>query len=531
MSETAATEAPSLGRSTAIMAAGTLLSRVTGFGRVFALAYALGASRLTDTYTLANNTPNIIYELVLGGVLSGTLLPVFVSRLRTEKEEDAWRSISAVWTVALVALVMLSVAFVFVAPWFVRLYTLRNQGDVAEDQLAVATTLLRLFAPQVAMYGLVSMTTALLRAHHRFAAPMFAPVLNNLVVIGVLLAFPHFAGTTDLDAVRGDTGALMFLGLGTTAGIVAMTIAQFPFGLVRRHIRWVWDPRNDAVRTVLRLSGWTIGFVIANQIALFFVQFLANGRSGDVTVYSIAYIFFLLPHGVVAVSIISALSPQLAERFAAQDASGFRNRFSLGLRSIWAVTVPAGAGMALLAAPIVSVVLEHGALSGAGASRIGDTLALMALGLPGFSAYLFIVAVYQARQDTKSLFFLYLIENAINVAAAFALYPAFGVRGLAAALAIAYSLGTVAALLHLRRRAGGLDGPRVGGSALRIGVATAAMAAAAALAVRAVADYGSLIETLVGVGAGGSVYLAAARLLGIDELTVLLPTRTPRRHS
>ena len=526
----AAAEAPSLGRSTLVMAAGTLLSRITGFGRVFALAYALGATRLSDTYLLANNTPNIIYELVLGGVLSGTLLPVFVSKLRTDDEESAWRAISAVWTVALVALVLLSVLFVFLAPLFIRLYTIRNQGEVAADQLAVATTLLRLFAPQVALYGLVSITTALLRAHHRFAAPMFAPILNNVVVIGVLLAFPRYIGTTELGEVRGDTGALVLLGLGTTAGIVAMTAAQFPLRMIRRHIRWVWDPRNDAVRTVLRLSGWTVGFVIANQVALFVVQFLANGRAGDVTAYTYAYIFFLLPHGVVAVSIISALSPQLAERFAEKDDDAFRDRVSLGLRSIWSITAPAGLGMAVLAAPIVDVVLEHGALRGGEAERIGETLALMALGLPAFSAFLFLVAVYQARHDTKSLFFLYLVENAINIVAAFALYPSFGVRGLAAALAIAYALGTVVALLHLRRRTQGIDGRALLTSGARIGAASAAMAVVVALAARAVGEYGALVETLVGVGAGATVYLVAARVLGIRELTVLLPSN-PRRPS
>lgn len=512
------------------MAAGTLLSRITGFGRVFALAYALGATRLTDTYTLANNTPNIIYELVLGGVLSGTLLPVFVSKLRTEDEDDAWRSISAVWTLALVSLVALSLVFVFLAPWFIRLYTLRNGGDVAADQQAVATTLLRWFAPQVAMYGIVSITTALLRAHHRFAAPMFAPILNNVVVIGVLLAFPHFAGTTDLREVRGDSGALMLLGLGTTAGIVAMTVAQFPLRMVRQHIRWVWNPRDPAVRAVIGLSGWTVGFVVANQVALFVVQFLANGRAGDVTVYAVAYIFFLLPHGVIAVSIISALSPQLAERFAANDVDGFRDRVSTGLRSIWSITVPAGIGMAVLATPIVDLVLEHGALGGGEAGRIADTVAFMALGLPGFSAYLFLVAVYQARHDTKSLFFLYLVENAINIVLAFALYPTFGVRGLAAALAAAYGIGTVIALVHLRKRTNGIDGPALRRSLLRIGAATAAMALAVAVTTRWARDLGTLAETLIGVGAGATVYLAAARLLGVSELTVLLP-RNPRRHA
>ena len=128
--------APGLARSAAIQAMGTALSRITGFGRIFALAYALGADRLADTYTLANNTPNIIYELILGGVLSGTLLPVFVRALRRDgtddaaDERDGWRAISAVFTLGLAAAAALSLAFVVVAPLFIRLYTLRTGDDV-----------------------------------------------------------------------------------------------------------------------------------------------------------------------------------------------------------------------------------------------------------------------------------------------------------------------------------------------------------------------------------------------------------------
>jgi putative peptidoglycan lipid II flippase len=199
--ESASPPSPGLGRATAIQAVGTALSRITGFGRIFALAYALGLTRLADTYTLANNTPNIIYELVLGGVLSGTLLPVFVRELRRGDESgkedggvpgvggnDGWHAISAVLTVALAAAAALSLAFVVVAPLFIRLYTLRSGRQVGADQIAVASDLLRLFAPQLLFYASISVTTAIVRARRKFAAPMFAPVLNNLVVIAMFLA-------------------------------------------------------------------------------------------------------------------------------------------------------------------------------------------------------------------------------------------------------------------------------------------------------------------------------------------------------
>ncbi len=291
-----------MGRSAAVMAVGRLLSRLSGLARVFALADALGATALADTYTLANTTPNIIYELAVGGVLSGALLPVLVGELASKKEDEVWRAISAVVTLALLACLVLAGVFLLVAPLLLRLYTLRKHGPVADDQFEVATVVLRLFAPQVALYGVISMATALSNAQWRFAAPMFAPILNNLVVIAVLLSFPHLIGIRDLHQARGNPAGLWLLGLGTTAGVAAISLAQLPLGTIRARLRFVWAPRHHAIRTLARLSGWTVAFVAANQLALLVVQVLANAHDGDVTIYTIAYIFFLLPHGVLAVS-------------------------------------------------------------------------------------------------------------------------------------------------------------------------------------------------------------------------------------
>jgi putative peptidoglycan lipid II flippase len=518
-----------LGRNTAIMAAGTLLSRVTGLGRVFALTYALGATALTDTYTLANNTPNILYELVVGGVLSGTVLPVFVRQLATHDEDDAWRAISAVVTAALALCVVLSGVFVVVAPWFVGLYTLRKHGATAGDQLVVATTLLRLFALQVVLYGVISLSTAIANARRRFAAPVFAPVANNLVVIAVLLAFPHLAGTRDLHQLRGHSGALLLLGLGTTAGVAAMALAQLPLATIRTRLRWVWAPRHEAVRSLLRLSGWTVGFVIANQLALLVVQWLANAHDGDVTVYATAFIIFLLPHGVLSVSIMTAIAPDLAERWSLGDIRGFREKLALGLRLILAVTVPAAAGLALLAQPIVTVALAHGHLTHAATRHIAAALAVMAIGLPAYSCWLLLTRAYQALHDTRSLFLLYLIENGVNIAAAFLLYPRLGVEGLALAFAVAYLAGTLAGLAHLHRRLTRVGGRSITRALVRVGLATGVMALAVA-GLTAMGDHLGLTQAgllVLTVPAGLGTYLAAARVAGVPTAAVH-PT-TPRR--
>lgn len=519
-----------LSRNTAVMATGTLLSRLTGFGRVFALFYALGLTRVADTYNLANTTPNIVYELVVGGVLSATLLPVFVRLRATQDEDEAWYAISAVVTVVAAAVLAVTVLFAVAAPLIIHLYTFANQGPSADDQQRVATDLLRMFAPQVALYGMVTVMTALLHASRRFAAPMFAPVANNLVVIAVLLALPHVAGDLTLGALRDDTGALLLLGLGTTAGVAAMAMAQLP--ALRRagvRLRPVWAPKHEAVRSVLGLSGWTFGFTVANQVALWVVLVLANREPGGITAYQAAYqYFFLLPHGVIAVSVMSALQPDLAERWSLDDREGFRDRVSLGLRTIFATLVPAAVGYVVLAGPIVRVLLEHGALRAGDAQLVADVLTAMVIGLPAFSAYLLLMRAFQAMQDTRSVFVLYLIENGINIVLALVLFPPFGVRGLAAAFAAAYVGGTVVALLHLRRVTAGVDGRRLLASAVRVLGAAAVMAVAVAAVSALIGGEGQLrllVRVVASVVTGVTVYVFAARLFGIDELAALLRIR------
>lgn len=519
---------PALARSTAVMAAGTLASRLTGFGRLAALAYAMGFTRLTDSYNLANVTPNIVYELVLGGVLSATLVPVFVDRMATEQdEEEAWRAVSAVVSAAAAVLVVVTAVFVVVAPLLIRLYTIGTHDPSVGQQRAVATSFLRLFAPQVAFYGMTTLVTAVLQARRRFAAPMFAPVLNNLVVIGVLLALPHVVDDVSLTGFRHDAGARLLLGLGTTAGVGVMAVALVP-ALLRSgaRLRWAWEPRHPAVRTILRLSGWTFGFVAANQLALMAVLVLANRRGGDVAAYQAALVFFQLPYGVFAVSIMTALQPELAERWSTGDAAAYGRRVGLGLRSIAAIVVPAAVGYLCLARPVISLALEHGALGSASADTTAGTLALLAVGLPGFCLYLFLARAFQAMRDTRSVFWLYLVENGVNVVLAVALYPSLGVQGLGLAYGLAYTVATGVALVALQRRVGSVEIGSVVRAWVRIAAASAVMATVVVLVAAVVEPV--LLRAATGVAVGVAVYLLVARRLGIHEVSTLFRMR---RHA
>lgn len=523
------TAAPAgLARNTAVMAAGTVLSRLTGFGRVLALAYVLGFERLTDTYNLANTTPNILYELILGGILSATLVPVFVAaregRDATEAgEEGPEDGTNAVVSLAGAVAVAVSVAFALAAPWIIRLYTIGLHGPDADAQREVATALLRLFAPQVALYGLVTLTTALLQARRRFAVPMFAPVLNNLVVIGVILLLPR---GLSLAEVRGDTGLLALLGLGTTAGVLVQAAAQAVAAHRAGHrFRFRWSPRHPMVRRIVGLSGWTFGFVVANQLALYVVLVLANRQRGGVSAYQAAQMFFVLPHAVIAVSIISALLPDLSARWAQDDTDGYRRSFSEGMRLTAVALVPAAVGYLLLARPIIEVVLAHGALRASDAATTAEVLAAFAAGLPGFSAFLLVTRAFQAMTDTRTVFWLYVLENGVNVALALVLFSAFGVVGLAASYGVAYTLAAVVGAGLLSKRAGGVEGAAIGATLGRVAVAAAVMGAAVAGLDRALADQADLARAGAGVGTGVVVYLAVARALGISEVRRLTSLR------
>ncbi len=519
-------------RSSAVVGIGTGLSRISGLLRVGALTFALGATALSDAYNLANTTPNIIYELLLGGVLSASLVPIFVEHDQLG-DEDAT---NAVLTVSVIAMAVLTVIAVLAAPLIVDVYTLRLSSAEAAAQAEVAVPLLRLLLPQILFYGLMTLGTALLNARRSFFAPAYAPILNNVVVISLLLAFASMAGTdTSLDEVADDRSLLILLGLGTTAGIVAMTVALWP-AIRHAGIRIRFNPawRHPAIRTVVRLSGWTIGYAVANQIALFVVLALANGEgAGAVSAYTYAFIFFQLPHGLFAVSIMTTFMPDLAGFATQGDLPGFRDRFGLGLRLLTLVVLPAAVGYILLARPLVAMLLERGAFGGGSSELTAEVLVAFSVGLLGFSVYLLALRGFYAFKDTRTPFFVNLAENGVNIVAAVALVGVLGVQGLALAYALAYSVGAVLALAALRRRVQGLGGRRTVDGIGRMVVAAGIMAVAVWSVTQVVGSddgMGAVVRTLTGVLVGMAVYVVALVALRVPDAVDLLHRLRQRRR-
>jgi putative peptidoglycan lipid II flippase len=533
--------AEGLVRSTAAMAVGTALSRLTGFLRVAAMAFALGVaeSRLADAYNVANNIPNIVYELILGGILTSVFVPVFVQQLTTRSREEAWRSAQAVMTVALVVLGVVMLVGILAAPWIVRLYTVRVPlGERAAVQ-ELATLFLRFFMPQIALYGMGAVATGLLNARRRFAVPMFAPILNNIVVIAAFMAFALLPGPSRPTAETVTTAQKLVLALGTTGGVVAMTAALWP-SLRRLGFRWRWrfDRRDEAVRRLVRLSGWAALYVVLNQIGLLIVIVLAGRVQGGYTAYQAAFIFFQLPYAIFSVSIMTALLPSLSEAWVRGDRADFRRDLARGIRASAFVVVPAAAGYLVLARPIVRLLLEHGVAGSRSTDLVAGVLTFFALGLFSFSAFLLFLRAFFAMQDTRTPALINVAAVGLNTAANVALFPAMGVRGLALGHALAYTFAAVAAAVLLRRRLGGLEGRTVGTGLARILGAAALTGAAAWGGARLMSQVvdadtfgGQVVEVGVGVMAGLIIFLGAALLFRLEELDLVKRTlwARPRR--
>jgi putative peptidoglycan lipid II flippase len=515
-------------RSNIVVATGTALSRVTGLLRVFVFAYVIGQTLVADSYKLANETPNIVYDLLLGGVLSATLVPLFSSFLGGDDDEADDHATNVVITTAATLLVGLTILAVAAAPLIFRLYSL-NLADGVDAGLfrQVGTTLTRIFLLQILFYGLTGIANAYLNSRRRFFAAAWSPILPNLIIIVTLLSLPGAGDTAwELGDVITNARLRWTLGLGATAGIAAMAVVVVPAMLgagLRFRPRWEWN--HPAVRKLLVLSGWTIGFVAANQVALLVVRNLALGQGeGIAAAYFDAFTWFVLPHGLLAVSIATTFQPELARAVTRRDRADFVHHASLGTRMIALLTLPAAAGMFVLRGPIIGL-MQRGQFDATDTLNTSRALAGLSVGLVGFSIYLFVLRGFYAHQDTRTPFVLNVGENLLNIVLAFVLVGRWGVLGLGLAYAFAYLLSAAWALQVLRNKVRGFTLAPIVRSLWKMGLAAVLMAEAVWWVTHDVgSDTGSdaIVQLLLGGIVGLVVYVAvlvALRAGEVDPIT------------
>ncbi len=507
-----------------MMTVGTIISRATGVLRLAVLAATLGVAetRFTDTYNLANTAPNILYELVLGGVIASVFVPIFVELLENKDREEAAATISGIFNVSLLILIGLSLIGVLAAPLIAKFYASRLSGEDLRQQQEVLTFLLRVFIPQVALYGIYFMASGLLNAHKRFVLPMWTPIVNNLVLIAVLVFFHQAYGLIDLGSAT--TTHLLVLGLGTTLSVAPMGLLLIPSMARLGDYRLVFRIEPELRKRLIHLSVYLIGFVVSNQAAYVIVQWLANGVQGAYTAYIAASTFFLLPVGLFVWSLTTVLLPSLSRSALSQDWAGFSSTLSVGIRGTLFLIVPSAAGFLVLGAPLVEAFLEHGVVTGTSTRLIVEVLIFFTLGLVQFSVYQLLVRAFYALQDGRTPFFINLVVVLVNIAINVPMFAWFGVGGLAAGQAVAYTLGVALQARELHRRVGEFKVMSVVAGSVRIIAATIGMAAIVwplSAFMNDVLGEGTLATALtliVPTLVGAAAYLGLAVLLRVEEI-------------
>ncbi|RVX46010.1 putative peptidoglycan lipid II flippase [Nonomuraea polychroma] len=521
-------------RAGAIMAAGTMVSRVTGFVRTMVLAYAIGTAALGDSYNAAYAIPYSILDLLLLGVLSSVIVPMIV-RAQQNDPDGGQAYEQRLLTVATVTLVGVAVLAVFAAPLLIDLYTDWAPGS---RRFEVGVTLARFILPQLAFFGVGAVAGAILNTRDRYGAPMWAPVLNNLVVICVFVAYAVMSPAKD-DIERVSNGELALLGLGTTAGIVAqaavliVALRRAGFSFVPRFDLW-----NARLGEMAKAGVWTIGYVIVTQLGFVLTTNLSSAAGNEVlghgiSPYTLAFQLFQLPYGIIGVSVITAMLPRMSRAVGEGRLHDVRSEFGSSVKLVCALMVPVSLLLMVLGPAITVPIYGHGANSVADAVYIGNVLQVYGLALVPFSVFQLLLRVFYSFGDTRTPVFVGAGTTAVNAALMVVFYvllpAAYAVMGLALAYAIAYGLGAVLAWWLAARRVQGLGGWSVGMALTRMYLASLPTAVLALAAVWVVTQVfgglgfvNSLIVLSVGGGLGLLLYLGVAHRMRIPEVNSIV---------
>ncbi|MGH3911996.1 MAG: murein biosynthesis integral membrane protein MurJ [Pseudonocardiaceae bacterium] len=509
----------SLAGAAGSMAVATLTSRISGFISKALLVWVIGFGMITDSYTLANQLPNIVYELLLGGVLTSVVVPLIVRAAR----EDADNGLAYVQRLVTVATVLLGAATavaIAAAPLIVWLY--QGDGDAANPALANAFAYLLL--PEIIFYGLGALFGAILNASGVFGPPAWAPVANNLVVIATLGVYTVVPGEISIDPVRMGDAKLLVLGIGTTLGIAIQAIILLP--ALRRigfrfRWRWGWDRRlSQASRLVI----WVVAYVLISQLGLIATTRAAlEGDTGGLVTYSYAWMLFQLPYGVLGVSLLTAILPRMSRSAADGNIPGVVADLSVGSRYSAILLMPVAVVLTVAGQAIGIALFAFGASGTADANRLGLALAVSAFGLLPYALTMLQLRVFYAMADARTPTLIMLAMTALKVplllACPLVLAPDDVVLGLTFVNALSFVAGAVIGQVWLRARLGPVQTIPV---LITIGRTLIAAVPAIGAAVA--------VQSLVGLDgvARAWVNLALSTLVvGVVMTTALLVLRTP----
>jgi putative peptidoglycan lipid II flippase len=446
----------------------TLLSRVTGLVRLMLVAAVLGGGRLNDAYQLAIAIPFMLYEFVAGGVLSAVFIPVLVRAQEKSgrTSPEAWRVANLLLGFVGAVLSVLSLLAMLLAPQVVGLMTMLARDSLAAESRQLAAFLFVWFAPQILFFGLSAVFMAILNSHEVFAVTAAAPIANNLVTIATVGMFgAGWLGVAGLAA-------------GTTLAVAMQALVQVP-ALLR-----VGMPMRPQVRLrdpiFLGLGALGLPVVVLSAANLLGTAVRANllySLPGAYTAYYLTFVLTMMPYGIMAVSIATVLYPAMARHAAALDFAGYRSAFSLGLRSTVFVMTPVAIGLAVCAGPLARLLFERGRFSFAHAQFMAEFMSVYALSILPYAGLMFATRAFFALKDTLRPTYVTIGGVALNVLLNVLLFRVLGVRGIALASVMTYSATCMISVWLVGRATHGLDGRRLGMSALKVAAAGMIMGA------------------------------------------------------
>ncbi|HEV7193620.1 MAG TPA: murein biosynthesis integral membrane protein MurJ [Jatrophihabitantaceae bacterium] len=509
------------------MAVANLTSRITGFLRsaMLVAAIGIGLHGVGDAYNVANNFPNMVYELLLGGVLSSVLIPLLV-RAQESDEDDGVAYTQRLLSIATAALAAVTLLAVICAPLIAGAFVTDH------SQRTLTTTFATLLLPEIFFYGLGAMFMAVLNIRHSYAPGAWSSVLNNVVMIVTIAVFWALPGPKTLTPASITTPQLLVLGIGTTLGIAAQALVLIP-SLRKTGFRWQWRFRarpNEIGRMgeVGSLAGWVFGYVVASQIGVTVIAKVGVAH-GAFTVFTNADLLIQMPYGILVVSLLTALMPRLSRAAARGQTDDVVDDLSLGARLSAIALVPITAGLIVLGPALCVVLFAHGIVSVDGARLVGTALAASAFGLFPFAIVMLQLRVFYAMRDGRTPTFINIFMVATKVLIVLVCDatlhgPAHIAEALTVATSASYVVGAIAGHVLLTRRLGRLGFGRVLRTVRQIGIASVAGGAVALVALVGISDaagrglFGSLAGLVVGGLAGLAVLGAVAWRMRIPEV-------------
>ncbi|HNA98534.1 MAG TPA: murein biosynthesis integral membrane protein MurJ [Marmoricola sp.] len=524
--------------SSAVMAAGTVVSRLSGFVRGALLVAVLGSGLHADIFNLANTLPNMLYILLAGGVFNAVLVPQLVRAMKND-DDDGAAYIDRIITLAGIFLTVVTVVLVLAAPLVMRIYlgAAWYEPRLAE-QRASAIAFARYCLPQVFFYGMFVLVGQVLNARRRFGPMMWAPIANNVVSVLVIVAYLLAYGRVDSDSNAPFTATQeALLGIGSTLGIAVQLLILVPYlRSAGVSYRPRYDFRNTGLGQTMRLGTWTVLFVLVNQVALAVVYRIAGtGAATDsqgtgLTVYQNVFVLMQVPHSVITVSLATAMATLLSTYAATREHTRLATSMSETTRLAAALVIPVYALVVVLAGPISHVV--YGFQKDAEAWRnFVPTMTLFPFALICFTFHYLMLRGFYAIERNRLVFWIQCLIAATNICLAIALTRQIDPRDTAPHLVLAYGgsylVGALVSAWFLRRR---IPGFAIGwGFSARLAVGVVISAAVAWAALQGLQAWLGETSIPLALTSGiltavvfGVTYLGSARLVGIQEANQVL---------